>query len=97
MPYMRHHCFLLVQALDMGLVNAVVPLGRLEEETLIWARQMLRNSPTALRMIKAALNAAVTQSPAALSQTPQKRLGMPAAVGFADCLRGLLCLQWRAD
>ncbi len=43
----------------MGLVNVVVPLEQLEEETLSWARQMLRNSPTALRMIKAALNAAV--------------------------------------
>ena len=48
-----------MQALEMGLVNAVVPMERLEEEALSWARQMLRNSPTALRMIKAALNAAV--------------------------------------
>ena len=47
-----------VQALAMGLVNAVVPLARLEEETLVWCREMLRNSPTALRVLKSALNAA---------------------------------------
>jgi naphthoate synthase len=45
------------QALEMGLVNAVVPLERLEEETLQWCREMLRNSPMALRCLKAALNA----------------------------------------
>ncbi len=45
------------QALEMGLVNAVVPLERLEEETLVWCREMLRNSPTALRCLKAAFNA----------------------------------------
>src|SRR5271166_4739955 len=37
------------QALEMGLVNAVVPLLQLEAETLQWAREMLANSPTALR------------------------------------------------
>ena len=42
----------------MGLVNAVVPLARLEQETLVWCREMLRNSPTALRVLKSALNAA---------------------------------------
>lgn len=36
----------------------VVPLDKLEEETLVWCREMLRNSPTALRVLKAALNAA---------------------------------------
>ena len=45
------------QALDMGLVNAVVPLERLEEETVAWCREILRNSPMALRILKAALNA----------------------------------------
>ncbi|MBJ7599766.1 MAG: 1,4-dihydroxy-2-naphthoyl-CoA synthase [Candidatus Nephthysia bennettiae] len=46
------------QALEMGLVNKVVPLERLEEETLAWARRMLEHSPLALRMIKAGMNAA---------------------------------------
>ena len=44
-------------ALDMGLVNAVVPLERLEEETIAWCRDILKNSPMALRCLKAALNA----------------------------------------
>jgi naphthoate synthase len=46
------------QALEMGLVNKVVPLERLEEETVAWARKMLQHSPLALRMIKAGMNAA---------------------------------------
>jgi naphthoate synthase len=46
------------QALDMGLVNKVVPLERLEEETMAWARRMLQHSPLALRMLKAGMNAA---------------------------------------
>ena len=46
------------QALDMGLVNKVVPLDRLEDETVAWARKMLQHSPLALRMIKAGMNAA---------------------------------------
>jgi naphthoate synthase len=46
------------EALDMGLVNAVVPLERLEEETVAWCREMLQHSPLALRMLKASLNAA---------------------------------------
>ncbi|HEX9631784.1 MAG TPA: 1,4-dihydroxy-2-naphthoyl-CoA synthase [Gemmatimonadales bacterium] len=45
------------QALTMGLVNAVVPLARLEEETLTWCREMLQHSPLALRVLKAAHNA----------------------------------------
>ena len=45
------------EALAMGLVNAVVPLERLEEETVAWCREMLAMSPMALRCIKAALNA----------------------------------------
>jgi len=45
------------QALEMGLVNTVVPLEKLEEETLQWCREMLQHSPMALRCLKAALNA----------------------------------------
>src|SRR5689334_17906235 len=45
------------QALDMGLINAVVPLDRLEEETVSWCREMLALSPFALRMLKASFNA----------------------------------------
>src|SRR5208283_5707488 len=45
------------QALEMGLVNAVVPLVDLERETVQWAREILQHSPTALRLLKAALNA----------------------------------------
>lgn len=45
------------QALEMGLVNAVVPLERLEEETVEWCREMLQHSPTAIRLLKAAHNA----------------------------------------
>ena len=46
------------QALQMGLVNAVVPLAELERETVAWCREMLSHSPLALRMLKASLNAA---------------------------------------
>jgi naphthoate synthase len=46
------------EALGMGLVNAVVPLEALEEETVAWCRDMLSHSPLALRMIKASCNAA---------------------------------------
>ena len=46
------------EALDMGLVNTVVPLEALEEETVAWCREMLQHSPLALRMIKASCNAA---------------------------------------
>ena len=45
------------QALEMGLVNAVVPLDRLEEEGVAWAREILRHSPLALRLMKASFNA----------------------------------------
>ncbi len=45
------------QALEMGLVNTVVPLEQLEEETLQWCHEMLRMSPVALRCLKASLNA----------------------------------------
>jgi naphthoate synthase len=45
------------QALAMGLVNAVVPLERLEAEGVAWAREVLAHSPTAIRCLKAAFNA----------------------------------------
>ena len=45
------------QALDMGMVNCVVPLERLEEETVKWCREILANSPMAIACIKAAMNA----------------------------------------
>jgi len=45
------------EALQMGLVNRVVPLDQLEEETLRWCKDILANSPTAIRCLKAALNA----------------------------------------
>jgi naphthoate synthase len=46
------------QALDMGLVNTVVPLEDLEVETVQWCREMLALSPLALRLLKASMNAA---------------------------------------
>jgi naphthoate synthase len=55
------------EALQMGLVNTVVPLERLEEETVTWAREMLAKSPIALRMLKGALNA-VTDGAAGMQQ-----------------------------
>ena len=45
------------QALEMGLVNTVVPLDRLEDETVEWCRRILEMSPLALRLLKAAFNA----------------------------------------
>ena len=45
------------QALEMGLVNTVTPCERLEEETVQWCREILANSPMAIRCLKAALNA----------------------------------------
>ncbi|MGC4114590.1 MAG: 1,4-dihydroxy-2-naphthoyl-CoA synthase [Myxococcales bacterium] len=45
------------QALAMGLVNAVVPLSELEQETVAWCREMLDKSPLALRLLKSAFNA----------------------------------------
>ena len=45
------------EALAMGLVNAVVPLERLQAEGVRWAREVLRHSPTAIRCLKAAFNA----------------------------------------
>jgi naphthoate synthase len=46
------------EALEMGLINAVVPLERLEPETVQWCREMLALSPFALRLLKASFNAA---------------------------------------
>ena len=45
------------EALEMGLVNVVVPLDKLEEMSVQWAREILEKSPTALRFLKASLNA----------------------------------------
>ena len=45
------------EALEMGLVNAVVPLEKLEAEGVRWAREVLQHSPTAIRCLKAAFNA----------------------------------------
>jgi naphthoate synthase len=45
------------EALEMGLVNKVVPLAQLEEETVQWAQEILEKSPIAIRFLKAAFNA----------------------------------------
>ena len=45
------------EALEMGLVNTVVPLSKLEKETVQWCKEMLQHSPMALRCLKAAFNA----------------------------------------
>ncbi len=55
------------EALAMGLVNTVVPVEKLEEETVGWARELLEKSPLALRMLKGALNA-VTDGAAGMQQ-----------------------------
>jgi len=47
------------QALQMGLVNAIVPVDELEEETVKWCQEMLALSPMALRMLKSSFNAAL--------------------------------------
>jgi naphthoate synthase len=51
----RQYCA--AEALEMGLVNAVVPLDQLQEEGVRWAREVLQHSPTAIRVLKAAFNA----------------------------------------
>ena len=51
----------------MGLINAVVPLDQLEDTAIQWAREILEKSPTAIRFIKAAFNAA-TEGLAGLQQ-----------------------------
>src|SRR6266705_169344 len=55
------------EALDMGLVNAVVPLDQLEDTAVQWSREILEKSQTAIRFIKAAFNAA-TEGLAGLQQ-----------------------------
>ncbi|MBV8718442.1 MAG: 1,4-dihydroxy-2-naphthoyl-CoA synthase [Chloroflexi bacterium] len=55
------------EALDMGLINAVVPLDQLEDTTVQWAKEILEKSPTAIRFIKGAFNAA-TEGLAGLQQ-----------------------------
>jgi naphthoate synthase len=45
------------EALDIGLVNTVVPLADLEKETVKWCREILQHSPTAIRLLKSAFNA----------------------------------------
>jgi len=45
------------EALNMGLVNTVVPIKDLEKETIAWSKEILQNSPTAIRLLKSALNA----------------------------------------
>ncbi|HEY2576683.1 MAG TPA: 1,4-dihydroxy-2-naphthoyl-CoA synthase [Streptosporangiaceae bacterium] len=55
------------EALDMGLVNTVVPLADLEAETVAWAGELLEKSPLALRMLKGALNT-VTDGAAGMQQ-----------------------------
>jgi len=45
------------QALDMGLINTVVPVAQLEEEELKWAKEIMGNSPLAIRCLKSAFNA----------------------------------------
>jgi naphthoate synthase len=45
------------EAEDMGMVNKVVPLAQLEDETVRWCKTMMKRSPLALRMIKRGLNA----------------------------------------
>ncbi len=47
------------EALDMGLVNKVVPVDQLEAEGVDWAQQILQHSPLAIRILKAAMNADV--------------------------------------
>jgi naphthoate synthase len=46
------------EAYEMGMVNKVVPLAGLEDETVAWAREILQKSPLAVRLMKAAINAA---------------------------------------
>ncbi|KAL2613541.1 hypothetical protein R1flu_025233 [Riccia fluitans] len=53
-----------LEALNMGLCNTVVPLDRLEQETVKWCREILQNSPTSIRVLKAAINATEANSDA---------------------------------
>ena len=51
------HPYTAQEAYQMGWVNKVVPLADIEQETLVWCHEILQKSPTALRFIKAAMNA----------------------------------------
>jgi naphthoate synthase len=53
------HQYSAQEALDMGLVNKVVPVDRLEDEGWQWAREILEKSPLAIRLLKSAMNADV--------------------------------------
>ena len=61
------------EAADMGLVNTVVPLEELEEETVRWCREMLELSPFALRLLKASFNADRGRARRASSSSPTTR------------------------
>ena len=61
------------QALEMGLVNTVVPLDRLEEETVAWCREMLALSPFALRLLKASASTPPRTGWRASSSSPTTR------------------------
>ena len=59
------------EALEMGLVNAVVPVARLEKEGVAWAGEILQKSPLAIRLLKSAFNAELdgqARNPGALRQ-----------------------------
>ena len=77
------------QALEMGLVNAVVPLERIEEETVEWCREMLELSPLALRMIKASITRPRTATRASSSSptTPTSCSTRPTRRRRGGCLR----------
>ena len=70
------------EALDMGLVNTVVPISELEAETVSWCREMLRHSPMALRLLKAGLNAADDGLAGVFSQKETTEWGFYAQYGF---------------
>ena len=78
------------EALDMGLVNAVVPLERLEEETVQWCREMLQMSPFALRLLKASFNAdedGLAGSAAARPRCQPALLHVGGGTGGSQCVR----------
>ena len=72
------------EALEMGLVNAIVPLDKLEDETLNWSREMLQHSPLALRCLKSAMNADC-----------DGQIGLQELAGNATLLNGGLCCPRR--
>ena len=80
-------------ALTWGLVNAVVPLEELEEETVRWAKEMLAHSPLALRLLKAVPTPASTGSPASNS-SPATR---PSSITWAKRRRKAGTPTWRSD